>query len=111
MNTCMIISITNPTSTPRVSVFIVPLNCNPSDQVHIKRVIESQKNDPRTLLALMTHNTSVPLYNKVKPVLDNIKALVENCESIEIFFLGLTEEDKRIRVSEQDAIVHNFHEN
>lgn len=91
-----------------INVIIVPINCGPNDEEHIKRVIESRKNDPSTLLAIMARDVPRSLFPQLKPILDDVKKLIEVCESIDVSFLDLTEVQDFVKTLKQGSMLHNY---
>jgi len=113
MKKFMIVIITNKKDgKPVLNIIIVPINCTSNDERSIKHAIESRKNDPRTLTAIMMRDVPKALFPNVKSTLDKVEKLIKGCECIDVSFLNLEEEVKKfLETLKKDSILHDFHEN
>jgi hypothetical protein len=94
-----------------INILVLPIRCSANDESAIKHAIESRKNDPNVLAAIMMQDVPKSVLPKVKPALDEVKKLIEGCESIDVSFLDFSEIEKFIQTHEKKSILHNFSQN
>jgi hypothetical protein len=94
-----------------VNIILVPLRCSVNDETSIKHCIESRKNDPSTLIAILLHDTPKTAMVQLKADLDELKEIIKQCESITVSFIHLDEVEKFIQTREKNDILHNYSPN
>jgi len=93
------------------NVIIIPIICNASDERDIKYALESRKNDPRTLLAIMTRHLSRETVLNQKKKFGELKCIVEKCDTLIANFIHPEELTAKIAAQDKNSILHDFHLN
>lgn len=80
-----------------VSIVIASIVCSSNDEASIQYTIETHKNDPNIVLGIILKGIPKEKIVEIKPALDHIKNDIEQCESITVRFIDLTEIEKFIK--------------
>lgn len=93
-------------SKKRISLIATEINCSSTDEVSIKKAIESSR-DPNVLIAILTQNMSQTAIVEIESDLDNIKKNITKADAIETGFLPLGDCDSAC----ETCILHDLQEN
>jgi len=94
-----------------LNIIFIPIICSSSDERDIKHSLESRKNDPRILLAIMTRHLSRTVISNQKAKLDELKDIVEKCDTLTAKFIDVSELAAKMKAQAKDSILHNFNLN
>lgn len=112
MNKILVVSIISTGAEETVIHIIpIPIHCSHNDEANIKHALESQKNDPRLLLAIIAQNISRSMIASHKKELDLIKGLIEKCEMLLTDFIDTDKLAETLATKAKDNILYNFCQN
>lgn len=89
----------------QISLVATEINCSASDEIHIKRSIESTRN-PNVLTAIFTQNMSKAAVAEIKSDLDDMRKNITKADAIEVGFLPLGDCDNNC----ETCILHDLQE-
>jgi len=91
-----------------LKVIIVPINCGPNDEEHIKRAIESRKNDPNTLLAIMARDVHKAYINFLTSFNKFFYFVQDRFDFRKYGLMPLTEVRDFVKTLKQGSMLHNY---
>ena len=91
-----------------INIIILPIHCSKNDEPSIKNALESKKNDPRFLIAIMTQYIPRTMIASHKTTLDKVKQMVEHCESLLVDFVDIADVVAKIAAQQKNSVLHDF---